>query len=75
MDIGKEIKKLRQEKKLSQKDLSHFLGVQQRRISHWEKNSRKITAEFYLKILNILNTKGVTNDSNFTTENSEQPNA
>lgn len=57
MNIGRELKNIRKKHNLSQKDLAALLEVHQRRISHWEKNSRKISAENFLHILRVLNEK------------------
>ncbi len=65
MDIGNRIKELRKKRGLSQRDLAVLLGVQKRRISHWEKNTRKITAENYIKIQEILQ-NGEKNEQNNT---------
>ncbi len=53
---GAELKKLREEAKLTQKELAEKLEVQQSRISHWECDDHKIS-KAYIKVLNSFFSK------------------
>lgn len=53
--IGENIKKLRIENKLSQKELANSLGVSNKTISHWESGYSQPPLEFIVKLKKLLN--------------------
>ncbi len=54
MEIGEKIKKLRTEKKLSQKELALKIGVTQQNVAYFEKKGNTITLENIFKIATAL---------------------
>ncbi len=54
MEIGEKIKKLRTEKKLSQKDLALKIGVTQQNVAYFESKGNTITIENAFKIATAL---------------------
>lgn len=56
MTTGERIKKIRQQKKLSQKELGKLLGVSQQMIGQWESVNANLTLETIQKIATVLNT-------------------
>ena len=55
MNIGEQIKKVRQEKGLSQKALGQLLGVSQQHIAQYETGKRKPKYDTLKKIIHALN--------------------
>ncbi len=55
MTTGERIKGIRQQKKLSQKELGRLLGVSQQMIGQWESATSNLTLETISKIATALN--------------------
>lgn len=55
MDIGKRIKKLRKQQKLSQADLSAISGISQTSISYIEANHNHVMVDTLLTLAKALN--------------------
>lgn len=53
-NISKNLRKIRKEKKLNQRQLAEKIGVQESTISAWEKNKNSIDIEMIYKICEIL---------------------
>lgn len=55
MNVGKNIRMVRQMKGLTQEELGEFLGVKKSAISRWESGERKITLENLQNISKVMN--------------------
>lgn len=53
-NISKNLRKIRKEKKLNQRELAEKIGVQESTISAWEKNKNSIDIEMIYKICGVL---------------------
>ena len=54
MKIGEKIKELRQEKGLSQMQLSKLIGVSQKAVDYWERNVNEPKASYIIAIVRIF---------------------
>ncbi|WP_308687918.1 helix-turn-helix domain-containing protein [Streptococcus oralis] len=54
--LGENLKKIRQEHKLTQVELANMLGISQKSYSHWETQKTEPTLENVVKLANIFNT-------------------
>ena len=54
--LGENLKKIRQEHKLTQIELANMLGISQKSYSHWETQKTEPTLENVVKLANIFNT-------------------
>lgn len=53
-EIGKRIRKYREDRKLSQKDLADMIGVSNSRISNWEKGINRPDADIIADLCRVL---------------------
>lgn len=54
-DYGPTIRKIREARGLSQKQLAHLMGVDQRDISRWEVGPNLVSPTNFLKVMKALN--------------------
>lgn len=54
-ELGKRIRKYREERKLSQKELADLIGVSNSRISNWEKGINRPDADIIADLCRALN--------------------
>ena len=55
MEIGKNLKKLRESKKLSQQDVADYIGVERKTYMSWETDKSGVSSEFIPKLAEFFN--------------------
>ncbi|WP_424002505.1 helix-turn-helix domain-containing protein [Maribacter sp. IgM3_T14_3] len=59
MYTGKYLSRLRQERRMTQIDLSNITGIRAERICEWERNKHQIKLSVFLVILKALHIKNI----------------